>query len=145
MSGKTFILFALTLVATLIIGLAIADPDVTPDDLVGILLSRFAWLGSGVSTALWLIAMRRIWRVEGSLHHLVARMLSILTLVALNVTIVLLFWPDTFFGGSPVHFSYEQIRVVVAFLAGMSIMAAIWQLTAPPQARVPRTDGRRYP
>lgn len=143
MSGKTLTLAGLILGGTLLIGLAIANPDVTPDDVLGILLSRFAWTGAAVSSILWVVALRRIWRVEGSLHHLVARTLSVLTMLALNAAVIVFFWPDYLFD-APIRLTYDQTRILIAFIVGMSIMSAIWQLTAPPQARVPRrSDGKR--
>lgn len=110
-------------------------------DAVGLLLTRFAWIGAGISFVAWLFASRQIWTVEGSLHHLIARMLSVATMLALDVAIVLLFWPDQFVA-PPIELSIDQVRVLVAFIVGMQIMAAVYQLTAPKQGRVTR-DGRR--
>jgi hypothetical protein len=143
MNGRTLTAVVVVLGGTLLVAFGVATPDVTPDDVLGILLSRFAWLGAFVAMALWCIALRRIWRIEGSLHHLVARTLSIVTMLVLCTAVILFFWPVTLLP-SPLMVSYEEARILVAFIVGMSIMAAIWQLTAPPQARVPRVDGRRY-
>lgn len=142
MSGKAITLAALVLGGTLLLALGFANPDVSPDDIVGVLLTRFAWLGAIVASLLWIVALQRIWRVEGSLHHLVARTLSVVVMLALSGAVIVIFWPYVL--ESPIRLTVDQIRIVVAFIVGMSIMAAIWQLTAPPQARVPR-DGKRYP
>lgn len=143
MTARSVPLGALVLAGALLAFLLVSSPGVAPDDVLGVLLQRFAWLGSWSSLVVWLFALRQVWRVEGSVHHLVARVLSITTIVALDVALILIFWPAALIP-PPVELGIAEIRVMVAFIVGMSVMAGFWQVTAPRQARVPRIDGKRY-
>jgi HAMP domain-containing protein len=111
-------------------------------DVIGVLLTRFAWFGAAVSFVAWIWVAIAVWRIEGSVHHLVARELSSITLVALDVAIILIFWPAQFIP-PPIELNGNEIRIIVAFIVGMQLMAALWQITAPPQGRV-RRDGKRW-
>lgn len=144
MNAKTLAVIVGILATALLIGLSVAQPgdEVTPQDLLGVLLTRFAWIGATLSFGLWVYALRQVWRIEGSLHHLVARTLSALTLLALDAVVILIFWPSQFVP-PPIELSREDIRIVVAFIIGMQLVAGLWQVTAPSQARVPR-EGKRY-
>jgi hypothetical protein len=108
----------------------------------GGLATRFAWAGAVVSAIVWAIVVVQIWRVEGSTHHLVARVLSSITMLSLDAAVVILFWPRDLFD-PVIRLSPVEARALVAFVVGMQIMAALWQLTAPRQGRVKRTDGKR--
>lgn len=115
------------------------------DDLFGALgiATRFAWFGAIASLILWTFAIRKIWKVEGSRHHLIARTLSALTLIGMDVLIVIFFWPQDYVA-RVIVLDGEQARALVAFVVGNQLTAAIWQITAPPQGRVQRLpDGRR--
>jgi hypothetical protein len=73
-----------------------------------------------------------IWRTEPSRHHLIARLLSSATMVLLDVVVVLVFWPPN--SALPqVIVSADGARALAAFVVGVQIMAAIWQITAPPR------------
>lgn len=110
---------------------------------VGLLLTRFTWIGAIMSFFLWVAVVRNVWIVEGSLHHLIARTLAASTLLALDLVVFLIFWPAQFVE-PPIELNGDQIRVLVAFVIGNQLMAGFWQVTAPPQARIARTaDGRR--
>jgi hypothetical protein len=98
----------------------------------GGLATRMAWTGAVVSAFVWLFAIRRIWRTEPSRHHLIARLLSSATMVLLDVVVVLVFWPPN--SALPqVIVSADGARALAAFVVGVQIMAAIWQITAPPR------------
>lgn len=102
----------------------------------GGLAQRFGWGGAMISGILFAIAAYRIWRVEGSIHHLVARELSVATMIALDVVVIIFFWPSTIIPRPGwLNLNAEEARGLVAFVVGMQIMAALWQITAPPQAR----------
>lgn len=113
-----------------------------PTDVFGVggLATRFAWGGALASMFIWIVAARRIWRVEGSPHHLVARLLSTATMIALDVVVIIFLWPSNIIPRPAfLNLGGEEARALVAFVVGMQIMAAIWQITAPPQGRVTRT------
>jgi hypothetical protein len=94
--------------------------------------TRLAWTGAVVSAVVWFFAIRRIWRTEPSRHHLIARLLSSATMVLLDVVVVLVFWPPN--SALPqVIVSADSARALAAFVVGVQIMAAIWQITAPPR------------
>jgi uncharacterized BrkB/YihY/UPF0761 family membrane protein len=94
--------------------------------------TRLAWTGAVVSAFVWMFAIRRIWRTEPSRHHLIARLLSSATMVLLDVVVVLVFWPPN--SALPqVIVSADGARALAAFVVGVQIMAAIWQITAPPR------------
>jgi uncharacterized BrkB/YihY/UPF0761 family membrane protein len=94
--------------------------------------TRLAWTGAVVSAIVWFFAIRRIWRTEPSRHHLIARLLSSFTMVLLDVVVVLVFWPPN--SALPqVIVSADSARALAAFVVGVQIMAAIWQITAPPR------------
>lgn len=111
-------------------------------DAVGVLLTRFAWVGAGLSLFMWVWVIVSVWRVEGSLHHLVARELSAITLIVLDVAVILIFWPSQFVP-PPIELSAGEVRVLVAFIVGMQMMAGLWQITAPRQGRVKKNGRHR--
>lgn len=112
------------------------------DEAVAVLLTRFTWIGAAISFVVWAAALVQVWRVEGSRHHLVARVLSIFTMLGLDIVVVLIFWPPQL-NPPPIDLSQNDIRILVAFIVGMQVMAAFWQITAPKQGRV-RRDGSRW-
>lgn len=122
------------------VGAVILWLTLTADDLAA-LLTRFAWLGALTTGLAWMWAAHQVWIVEGSLHHLIARILSIVTMVSLDVAILIFFWPgdaiDPIITLTPL-----QARMLVAFIVGMQAAAVLWQLTAPKQGRTKR-EGRR--
>lgn len=111
-------------------------------DQAAALLSRVAWLGALGSVVAWLFVVRQVWRVEGSLHHLVAREMSALTMIMLDVAVLIFFWPGDIIRPIVVLNPLEA-RALVGFVVGSQVMAAYWQLTAPAQGRVKRPDGSR--
>lgn len=106
------------------------------------LATRFAWLGAIASGLMWIVAIRRIWAVEGSRHHLVARVLSAGTMILMDLIIIVFFWPADYIA-RVIVLDGDQARALVAFVVGTQLAAAIYQLTAPKQGRVRRDGDRR--
>lgn len=94
------------------------------------LLTRFSWLGAIASLIIWAIAVRRIWKQEGSRHYIVARTLSATTMMLMDVIIIIIFWP-TDYVDRVIVLNGEQARAFVAFVVGNQLSAGIWQITAP--------------
>lgn len=115
-----------------------SDPIFGPFGIV----TRMAWLGAVGSFLIWLVALYRIWQVEGSTHHLVARVLSVFTMILMDVAIIIFFWPSDYIA-RVIVLDGDSARGLVGFVVGTQIMAALYQITAPPQGRV-RKDGARY-
>lgn len=119
----------------------------TGDDVFGPggLATRFAWGGAVFSIVIWVFTARRSWQTEGSPHHLVAQLLSIATMIGLDVVIIIFLWPSSVFPRPEfLSLSSEEARILVAFVIGMQVAAALWQITAPPQGwlrKVPRRAG----
>lgn len=106
------------------------------------LATRFAWLGAIASLVLWAFAVRKIWRIEGSRHHLIARVLSAGTMMLMDVALIIFFWPVDYVQ-RVIVLDGDQARALVAFIVGNQLTAAIWQLTAPPEGRVRRDGAHR--
>jgi NADH:ubiquinone oxidoreductase subunit 6 (subunit J) len=111
-------------------------------DTLGALATRFAWLGAVGSLFAWALVAVQVWQIEGSRHHLVARTLSSLTMILLDVAVIIFFWPGDVIPPI-VRLNALEARSLVAFVVGCQIISAYWQLTAPKQGRVRRTDGSR--
>jgi uncharacterized BrkB/YihY/UPF0761 family membrane protein len=98
----------------------------------GGLAVRLAWTGAVFCGLLWFFAIGKIWQTEPIRHHLIARILSSVAMIASDVLIIAALWPPN--NVLPdVHLNADQVRAGAAFYVGMQIAAGIWQITAPPR------------